>query len=762
MSVTRINTHTEASRCSEPPAAETNPTPTVVEVAAFDLANLIQTIHSIGYAPEQLPVLLNSVLHYLVEGMLAKTGAVIQFDELLHIYKVTATCGSGLPEIPPAHPTGIGILGRAATSQQPLFFIDPQDLFDGSSAGVELTGPGGGLIAPLRRSDGRVIGLLILCKEPGQQPPFDQLDAKLLSTISMVIVSALTKVQLREEANQRSIELERLSTLARALISTIDLEELVGRIADEIVNVVGFVRCCIYIKDVPKRAFVPRAWRGYPDTIGRNPTSEGVVGDVARDRRALFFDSSVADPGLGEESEGERARHQRMGFARALGAKSFVAQPVLNGKNQCIGVVIADNRGRKSAITDDQRLLLSAFANQAGIAIDNAMLYHAAQDDFNKIRRLTEYTENVLLSIPAGIISANASGKILRCNRAAEIALRRSQAALRGQYLTAVLKKIHVPDAERSLLMEHFHSVLETGQSVYQLKLTPRYYESARVQKTLRINLSRLEYHLEPNGIVISMEDVSQEVALREQLEGVRRLADIGQLAAKMAHEVRNALSPIRAAAQFIRAEVEQSDSLSIGEWPEMIVDEVDNLNRLTTAMLDFAKPNAIEFRRISPGDFLRGCAIVLAPFLNEASVRVKWDIADDLPDIGADPLQLGQVVRNLVMNAAQSMKSGGELHISCTMQRREQAVAIRFMDTGPGIPQQDLERIFRPFVTTKPKGTGLGLPIVQKIVSAHGGRVEAENSDIAGACFTVTLPVTPPVRQQEAGIDLTPLISVE
>ena len=188
--------------------------------------------------------------------------------------------------------------------------------------------------------------------------------------------------------------------------------------------------------------------------------------------------------------------------------------------------------------------------------------------------------------------------------------------------------------------------------------------------------------------------------------------------------------------------------SLSL-EWPDMIIAEVDGLSRLTGEMLDFARPTPIDPRPVSLNAFLQTAVLSLTGFLEEHQVRLQWELEENGPVIRADAIQLGQVVRNLVMNAAQSMLEGGLLTIRSEWNASGMAV-IHFEDTGIGIPAEDLERIFRPFVTTRPKGTGLGLPIVQKIVDHHGGRVEVRSKVGKGTCFIVWLPLNPPQYEEE------------
>lgn len=695
------------------------------------------------------------VVDLLNASFCAGSTAFYLFDEDTRRFSVIASAGGGFSLASQMQQHNPSVLLKSGLSSGPEFYL-------GSSENE----PGVGnrtlsIISPINQPDGRLIGLIQMWESTGKW----SIDKETLETCKLLashVSLAVTILRQREETARVEYELGTLTTLSTALISSIDLEQLLGGVADDIVQVVGFTRCCIYLYDHKLGGYLPRVWRGYPETIGRNHATAGVIGSVGATRKAVHFDLArvvAREPHMSSDDLREAAKLK--GFARSLGCSAFMAVPVLNGKGECIGVAIADNRTRSAGISVEQRRLLDAFSAQAGIAIDNALLYERTQSDFLKIRRLTEYTENVLLSIPAGIVSTDAEGRILRSNSAADYALLRTRGTLRGLLLSVVLKKLHVPKHEANRLLELFAQVLETGESVYQYKLTPRYSGTDRMQKTLRVNLSRLSYHDEPNGIVISIEDVTQEEALVAQLESVRRLADIGQLAAKMAHEVRNALSPIKAAAQFIRDEMRSNGSDPDLLWPEMIIAEVDGLSSLTGAMLDYSRPIPIDSRRVAPSDLLAGCIASLAPFMAEHHVQIEWELGDDIPDLIADPVQLGQAVRNIIMNAAQSMESGGTIRIMAEFNRREQMVAIGFADSGPGIAIQDLDQIFQPFVTTKPKGTGLGLSIVRKIASAHGGRVEVENMPEGGAKFTLLLPLAPPVLRIAANISaVSPVIS--
>lgn len=726
------------------------------ESKAGQRINEVATIYEIGQAIDQidLPRLLKLITYRAALLMDAQACSLMLFSEESGILRVAAS--HGLPEdaMEQEQRLGEGIAGRVAQTEQPMLIVG--DVRDSRLEGVELRPDiGSSMLVPMKSQEGTVMGVLSI-RRRRPAPDFTDDDLKLFSVFASQAALALTNVRLYADLKRRAAELYKISTLSRALISTLDLDELLTRVADDICNVVGFERCCLFMRETRQTIYAARVWRGYPDSIGRNPVreGEGAVGAAARMKATLLFDAREA---VSPERERERSYLQMKGFARSLGTDSFIAVPILTSQNRCIGVAVADNRGRRDPISREQRDLLSAFVNQAGIAIENARLVEEMQDNYKNIHRLKNYTDNVLHSIGAGIISTDARGHIARWNPAALQTLQQTAEQLKETSLTKIIQGLALPDTERDHLLRMVERVAEAGEDVdlYKLTLHPR----GRAPMTLNLMLSRLvDHNQERAGVVMIFEDVTQEVRLEAEVEKMRRLADIGQLAAKMAHEVRNALSPIRGAAQIIRADLQGQHSST--EWPDIIIAEVDGLSHLTSEMLDFARPMPLDLHPVSVGEFLEARIHSLATFLDEHKVRVHRDYPPDLPELEADPVQLRQVVHNLVRNAAQAMPEGGDLFLSADFDPQSQMVAMRFRDVGVGIPEADLERIFRPFVTTKTKGTGLGLPIVQKIVDHHGGRVEVESRVGEGTRFSVLLPLRPPRDGVERRHGEAPLIS--
>ncbi len=716
----------------------------------------LATLYEIGQAVDAIetPHLVQMIVERTAHLMDAPACSLMLLDSQTQTLSIAAS--HGLPDIAltQEQKLGEGYAGRVAETEKPMMLVG--DMRDWRLEGVEHRPEiACSMLVPLKQPEGGVLGVLAI-RRHHPAADFTQEDLRLFSVFASQAALAITNVRLYSDLESRAEELTKLSRLSRSLVSTIERDPLLERISDDLCSIVGFSRCCLFVRDSLRSAtFMPRALRGYPEAIGRMPVKqgEGAVGAIAKRKQGVHFDAKAA---VSLEEEHGRYYRQLRGLARSLGTDTFIALPLLNGLNDCIGVVVADNkghRGRREPITEEQQRLLVAFTDQAAIAIEHAYLYVEAQENSRNIQRLRNYTESVLQSSLAGIISTDARGHIARWNRAAEATLKRSAPQFRDRPLLTLLQELRFTEQEEYHLTEAIRRVQETGEPFHQPKFN--LHPEERDSLTLNLMLSRLP---DQSGVVLIFEDVTQENRLEAKLKEMNRLADIGQLAARMAHEVRNTLSPIKGAAQILRSDAEGQEAST--EWSDIILAEVETLSRITSEMLDFARPTPLDLRLISVVPWLQSSMQSLTTFLEEHTVQVHWKLADNLPEIYADPLQLGQMVRNLVMNAGQAMPDGGELTISADYDEGRMTLVLGFADTGIGVAPEERERIFRPFVTTRTKGTGLGLPIVQKITHQHGGEVEVLSEVGRGTKFLVTLPLHPPHDVARALLDEPPVIS--
>jgi signal transduction histidine kinase len=230
------------------------------------------------------------------------------------------------------------------------------------------------------------------------------------------------------------------------------------------------------------------------------------------------------------------------------------------------------------------------------------------------------------------------------------------------------------------------------------------------------------------------------------------RLASLGEMAAGLAHEIRNPLGAIKGAAEVLEDAAPGGGSEGGGEQDlqkellDVIIEETNRLNRVVSTFLDYARPYKGDPQLLSVSEVIRR-TVQIEESTSAHDVRFVLDLEDDPAPVRADPERLHQVFINLVRNAVQAMEGTGEIRISCRIHAPRSAhggrgrVEIRFADDGPGIADVVLEKIFIPFYTTKHEGTGLGLPICQRIVQDMGGAIEVESAIGRGTTFVVTLP---------------------
>jgi hypothetical protein len=256
------------------------------------------------------------------------------------------------------------------------------------------------------------------------------------------------------------------------------------------------------------------------------------------------------------------------------------------------------------------------------------------------------------------------------------------------------------------------------------------------------------------NTMVHRLEAARAEIEAyhRDRLDRAERLASLGELAASLAHEIKNPLAGIDGAIQVMADELPDTDSRK--EIMLEVLSQVRRLDRTVRDLLAFARPGRPEVAPCDLHQILDRVLLLLAEDPDAKRIRVTRAYQTKLPRVEADAKQLGQVFLNLILNAIQAMPAGGSITLR-TSQRpssdgdgepgtSEPGLEVELSDTGPGIPPRRLEEIFTPFVTTKHRGTGLGLSVSRRIVEDHRGRITAENRPEGGAAFRVWLPLGP------------------
>src|SRR3954468_21259024 len=255
-----------------------------------------------------------------------------------------------------------------------------------------------------------------------------------------------------------------------------------------------------------------------------------------------------------------------------------------------------------------------------------------------------------------------------------------------------------------------------------------------------------------PIGAVLFFKDLTQVEQLEERERLRDRLASLGEMAAGIAHELKNPLAGIEVMAGLLRRQV--PDSKDAQSLLADILSEAKLANAIVVEMLEFVRPVRLQMERTDLADVLQQSVTMAESKARRGEVRVAMHVESELPMIEGDHHQLSQVFTNLVANAFEALDGKGHITISASTSTIEAdpafvgvlpptpAVMVDVADDGPGVPADVTDKIFNPFFTTKVTGTGLGLAIVRKIVDAHDGRIDVSSAPDTGTRFRVTLPV--------------------
>jgi signal transduction histidine kinase len=224
-----------------------------------------------------------------------------------------------------------------------------------------------------------------------------------------------------------------------------------------------------------------------------------------------------------------------------------------------------------------------------------------------------------------------------------------------------------------------------------------------------------------------------QRLRMLDRIGQLEALAALGEMAAYIAHEVKNPLTIIRSSAQLMKSG--QHDR----ENTQMIVDECDRLSRVVTKMLEFSKTPHPNSQRIEIKKVIKQWVHEITQIRQSDTLDIRTEVEASVPDVVFDPDHLKQIVTNLLLNAIEAMQAKGQLKIHLSKDQNKVRLAIS--DSGPGISHQNQTNIFRIFYSTKPSGTGLGLPITRRLLELNNGTIELNSQEGKGCTVIIKLP---------------------
>jgi len=341
----------------------------------------------------------------------------------------------------------------------------------------------------------------------------------------------------------------------------------------------------------------------------------------------------------------------------------------------------------------------------------------ALRSQLQENEAMRAHLSGILDSLTTGVMVLDQSGRVTRVNAAATTLLGREAAVLLGQPALDVLAELRLTVSEQP-----------QRQGTHVLTISGRSLEASTAH---------------PAGHLILIHDVTQMCQLEERLQRQHRLAAMGEMVGRIAHEIRNPLGSIELFASMLRRDLQ--DQPSSHAYAEQISQAVHGLDRLLSNLLTYTQPERSTRRWEALERLVLDALTLAAHAITKNPVDIRLDLDPRIPAIWCNEGQFKQVVLNLILNAVQAMSSGGiltlKLEATADLSLGVPAICFTITDNGPGIEPSHLSRIFDPFFTTKDEGTGLGLAIVHAIVDAHRGRIDVDSREGEGTTFTILLP---------------------
>ncbi len=551
-----------------------------------------------------------------------------------------------------------------------------------------------------------------------------------------------------KELRDRLEEINALYEAGKSLVSTIELDELLSTIIRLAASVLHAKIGSIMLIDESNTHLTIAAAIGLDEEIIRTtrlPIGSSISGYVAKTKEPLFVGNVEDDPRFKRENREER-----------YGPASLLSAP-LTVKDKVIGVINIAHKTSGDEFGEHDLKLLTMFAAQAAMAIDNAATFLQLKRRVDELSTLQEINDAMSR---AGSVQ-NLQEIIfwgIRNLMPAELSLwfrwSKSQNTLiyvggAGHHkitldlnIQAEPDHIETPEAVRELILEHLPPQEESGIPTGSF-LT--YFISGESGLAYVFCLAASgEDSFSPEDAKIAGLIASQATSMYERERAIlnaTRLLTMGNMISEISHDMRKPLTNIRGGLQIMRSRwpelADQSDFFKMAE------EEVHRLNDLVRELVDFSNPNKYQTERINIGEIIERVTKLVGRDIEKKEIMSKIEVEEELPEIFVNKNQVMEMLLNLLINAIDATDSGGTISLRARRHDFEfrKMICLQVADTGCGIDEKDRAVIFDRYFTTKETGTGLGLAVVERIVSAHGGKIEVESEKGQGTTFSIYLP---------------------
>ncbi len=524
------------------------------------------------------------------------------------------------------------------------------------------------------------------------------------------------KEKAEKELRKRNTELAALNKIASAVSQSLDLKEISCLAVKELRKMVGEMPVLIYLLDSTKRELTVAAQDGF---------TEEFVTEVSRLNLGQGLAGNVADLGIPTACDDYSSYSQPI-HAALENEKlcSLLAVPLMANK-RVVGVLNVASR-TPHHFTQDEINFLTVIGAQIGAATDKALLHKDLKESERKYKTLVrDINDGYFVCQDDRIVFANPAFLSMHGYDEEEIL---------GRAFSEFISSAWDGDVQRMITNQ------ASGQCELQNVEFSRRHKDGRILPTeLKVSLS--EFEGRPAIIGISR-DISERKRLEQKILRNERLASIGEVAASLAHEIRNPISAIKMSIQIL------SKNLKVHGFDKKRLDiatkEIKRLDDFLQNILDFARPVRMSKTLNSVSDIISKCIDLLSDQARSCNVSLSWKKPRKLRKVPLDVTKFQEVFLDILVNSIDAMPQGGEIHISAREENAETGpvVEVEIKDTGIGIPEEHLLKIFDPFFSTKTGGSGLGLANVKRIVEAHNGNINVESLASVGTSFKIRLPV--------------------
>lgn len=538
---------------------------------------------------------------------------------------------------------------------------------------------------------------------------------------------AREKDALTRNLRQRVQELTVLYSIGKSVSSLLDLEEVLVRIVEAGVYITRAEEGFLLLRDPHADELYLRAAKNLGEQRAqrlRMPIDDGIAGQVVRTGKPVRLDKASAGTSL----------KIKTGFL----VRAILQVPLTVG-NTVIGVLAVDNQQAERTFSENDQYLLSALADYAAIAIENARLYEQVKTSETRYRDLFANAYDLIFSLDREL-------RITSTNKVGPQLIGYSEAELVGRALEDLSMAESWPAAQHQL------ADLMIGRSIQPFELQLRCSDEETV--ILEVSARLVRDGGQAESIHCIARNMTERRRLEEQLMRSEKLSAIGQLVAGVAHELNNPLTSISGFTQLMLRD--KTLAPQVHEDLTHIYTQAERAGKIVQNLLVFAREHKPQRLLVDMNDVLRSTLSLRAYQLRVDNITVDLQLDPKLPQTVADPFQLQQVFLNLINNSHQAIVERGDpgtltlrtlLTQSTVGENGVSSLAtirVSVGDTGVGIPRVNLNKIFDPFYTTKPvgQGTGLGLSICFGIIQEHGGRIWAESEIGLGTTMFVELPL--------------------